>query len=242
MNRRAVRAASWLGGLVGALLVLRLWSTGDLAGPPLTSLDDLATWAEDRGPVGSAIALVRLAAELVVWYLLGLSVLHALASVLRIRGALVLADALALPGAARLVHAGLGAGLLAATAITGDDSAAAPSPERGTATMVPADGGSSSGTARMVPLPDPADDTPPPSGVVTLPAASTHQVEAGESFWSIAEDTLAGAWGRTPTDAEIDPFWRALVEVNRHRLVGDDPDHILPGQVFEVPAVPRPPA
>ena len=100
------------------------------------------------------------------------------------------------------------------------------------------------GTAAMRPLaepePGPAPTTRPPS-VTGIPG--THPVVQGESFWTIAAEALEHTWGRPPTDAEIDPYWRALVAVNRSRLVSDDPDLVLPGQVLELPpppAAPRP--
>jgi nucleoid-associated protein YgaU len=62
-------------------------------------------------------------------------------------------------------------------------------------------------------------------------------VRPGECFWSIAERVLTDNWGRAPTDAEIVPYWRRLIDANRLELVQpDNPDLILPGQVFAVPA------
>ena len=56
-------------------------------------------------------------------------------------------------------------------------------------------------------------------------------------MWSIAAELLADHSEREPAVAEVDPLWRRLIEVNIHRLVDpSDPDLILPGQVFEVPA------
>ena len=241
-GRRWWRAAVWLGSLVAVLIALRLTDTGDLARPPLTSLDALTTWADARGPAGSAIALVRFGAELATWYLLGLSLLHAAAWGLRLAGARSLADALALPGAGRLVRAGLGVGLLASTTVFGESAEPTRRPA-GTATMQPLDDDATTGTAAMRPLAEPAPVAAPasrPTSVAEVPR--THQVVEGESFWTVAVDALEQAWGRAPTDAEIDPYWRALVEANRSRLVSDEPDLILPGQVFELPPPPAPPA
>ena len=67
-------------------------------------------------------------------------------------------------------------------------------------------------------------------------AAPTWAVSADESFWTIAADVLHGELGRAPTDAEIDPYWRRLIEHNRDRLIDPaNPDLIHPGQVFETP-------
>ena len=238
MNRPGIRAASWVVGLLAALAALRLAGGGELAAPPLGSLDALDRWVTGRGAVAASIALVRFAAELAVWYLLGLSLLHAVAGLLRVRGIAALADALALPGTTRVVRAGLGFGLLASTAMTAESSVPPAAAQRvGVAVMSPieVDEPAPTGSAAMTPL---VEQDPAP---VAPPSPTTYRVESGDSFWVIAADTLAGAWGRRPTDLEIDPYWRSLVDANRDRLVGDDPDLILPGQVFELPPVPPPP-
>jgi hypothetical protein len=77
----------------------------------------------------------------------------------------------------------------------------------------------------------PAPAPPPPTeanrGVV---------VAKGDSMWTIARDELAARLGRTPTVAEIDPYWRALIEANRDRLVDRaDPSLIYSGQTFVLP-------
>jgi hypothetical protein len=55
----------------------------------------------------------------------------------------------------------------------------------------------------------------------------------------VAEAVLARAWGRPPSDAEVDGYWTALIAANHTRLAhGDDPDLVFPGQIFELPAPP----
>jgi len=242
---RPLRAAAWLAGLLAAGLLLRALGEGALAAPPLGSPGALVSWVEAREPITALVALVRLVAELAVWYVLGVSALHVAAGVLRRRGAHRLADALALPAVARLVKGGLGLGLVAATTV--QPSGAATPPGHGTATMTPAPTRSPSATATMapttgtatmqpVPAPAPAPAPPPPTAAVV---ATTWTVAPGESFWSIAEEVLADAWGRPATDAEVDPYWRTLVERNRARLADpDDPDLLHPGQVLDLPPLP----
>ncbi len=66
---------------------------------------------------------------------------------------------------------------------------------------------------------------------------------AGDHFWRIAEHTLAMTWGRRPTSAEIDHYWRLLVATNRPHLPDPrNPDLMFVGQVLELPPVPSPPA
>lgn len=243
MTRRPARALAWIALLGATIASLRLAATGDLATPPLTSLDDLEAWVDVRGPVPTAIGLVRLLAEVAAWYLLAVSILHVLAGALRFRGGHALADALALPGARHLLHAALGMTLVAAgpaperdapgTAMgtaAGHDVDTTPRVQErgsvGTAVMRPLEAADPAGTATMTPLAPPR----------------TWPVQPDESFWTIAADVLTDAWGRPATDREIDPFWRALVDANRERLVDrDDPDLIVPGQVFEIPPVPPAP-
>lgn len=67
-------------------------------------------------------------------------------------------------------------------------------------------------------------------------------VEPGDHFWVLAQDTLAAGWGRAPTDDEITPYWRDMIELNRDQLVPpSDPDLIHPGQHFVTPPLPEDP-
>lgn len=85
---------------------------------------------------------------------------------------------------------------------------------------------------------------PPPPSLTYEPApaavgADTWEVRRGDHFWSIAQRVLGRAWGRSPTVAEVDPYWRALVAENRPRLA--DPanvDLLFAGQVLTLPAPP----
>lgn len=240
---RVVRGTAWVLGLLLAGVLLRLAATDDLASPPLGSLDDLAAWADKREPVAAGVAIVRLVAEAGTWYVLAVSLLHVASSVLRSAGGHRLADALAVPALRRLVRTGLGVGLAAASSVTGAEEASPP----GVATMSPVvetpvatqrgmeDPG---GTAAMRPRTAAAGGVAQVAPVTS--GRTTWTVAPGESLWTIAEELLADAWQRPPSDAETDPFWRALTSRNRHRLV--DPDLIHPGQVLEVPAPPASPA
>jgi len=67
------------------------------------------------------------------------------------------------------------------------------------------------------------------------PAPSTHVVVRGDSLWRIAAATLLQRTGHQPTKAEIAGFWPDIYQANRS-VIGDDPDLILPGQLFTIPA------
>ncbi|HET9444059.1 MAG TPA: hypothetical protein VFO65_12095 [Acidimicrobiales bacterium] len=68
-------------------------------------------------------------------------------------------------------------------------------------------------------------------------------VRPGDHLWRVAEEVLATAWTRPPSDSETTPYWARLVEVNRSNLADPaNPDLLFPGQVLEVPPPPPPPS
>lgn len=70
------------------------------------------------------------------------------------------------------------------------------------------------------------------------PEDGHHRVRSGESLWSIAQDTLAEAWEREPTDAEVLAYWHRLIDDNRAMLPDpDNPDLIFPGDRLHLPSV-----
>ena len=86
----------------------------------------------------------------------------------------------------------------------------------------------------------PAVPAPTPRATAAAGAAaagrSTWVVEPGDSFWSIAEETLSGPDSRQPTDRDVDGYWRHLVRANRERLIDrDNPDLLVPGQELVLP-------
>jgi hypothetical protein len=91
-------------------------------------------------------------------------------------------------------------------------------------------------TSAPAPLPEQPTAASLPSADQLPPSMAVHRVQPGEHFWSIAEQVVIERDGPSASDAEIAAYWRQLVEVNRDRLVDpDDPDLVLPGQVFELP-------
>ena len=69
-----------------------------------------------------------------------------------------------------------------------------------------------------------------PSGLAT----TTYEVIGGDSLWCIAASTIRARSGERPTSAAVAGFWPRVYEANR-RLIGDDPNLILPGQQLTVP-------
>ena len=67
-------------------------------------------------------------------------------------------------------------------------------------------------------------------------------VKEGDHFWAIADHALTQAWGRSPADAELTPYWLELVKLNKDRLLPpEDPNLIYPEQRFVLPDLPPSP-
>ena len=120
---------------------------------------------------------------------------------------------------ARLVAGALGTGLLVAPLTASADPRPRPPAEAPVLLRVPVVG---SGDA---------------SGSETT--RSHHQngsvvvVAPGEHLWSIAERAVAERLGRAPTDGEVAPYWREVVDLNRQLA---DPDLVFPGTEIRLPS------
>jgi nucleoid-associated protein YgaU len=240
-----VLPAASIVALAAAAVGLVLLGRGELAAPPLSSLtspERLRNWFDARPPAVAVFALLRLAALGLAGYLVALAGLTFVARLTSSPSMLRATDAAIPPGARRVTAALLGVGLVGAAAGPLLDGRTGR-----TETLVMVD--------RLVPgqpvevlVPLDGDDPDAADGSATLrrlapdkpgsqPAAPQEWVVArGDHLWSIAEAHLGDVLGRPPTDAEITPYWRALIDHNRSRLSDPDlPDMIFPGQVFELP-------
>ncbi|MGH8949443.1 MAG: LysM peptidoglycan-binding domain-containing protein, partial [Acidimicrobiia bacterium] len=61
-------------------------------------------------------------------------------------------------------------------------------------------------------------------------------VEPGDHLWKISASHLEQVFARPAEPAEIDPYWRAVIEVNQALISSGDPDLIYPGEVISLPA------
>lgn len=84
---------------------------------------------------------------------------------------------------------------------------------------------------------DAPNAAPPPARSA---AAGMVTVMAGDDLWTIAERQVADALGRPPTDAEVGPYWSALVDTNEATL--EDTSLVHPGQHLVLPPPPAAPA
>jgi nucleoid-associated protein YgaU len=63
-------------------------------------------------------------------------------------------------------------------------------------------------------------------------------VEPGDHLWKISASHLEEVLDRPAEPAEIDPYWRIVIETNRDLLKSGDPDLIYPGEVISLPTGP----
>ncbi|MGI8939110.1 MAG: hypothetical protein ACR2JF_13040 [Iamia sp.] len=255
--RRALAGVAWIATLVAIIWGLGRLGSGQLSTPPLLDRSALQEWLDGRDAVTVAFALLRLVGLALAWYLLIVTTLGLAARLSRIPALVRLADLATIPAVRKVLGAIAGVGLTASAASL---MAASMLPDQAPAqAQAQADTGSRVVLER---LPDGSDVVlrrlPDQDGTSTMrvddgtdaaeeaPAAREWTTAPGDHFWHIAEASLTDAWGRAPTDAEIDPYWSDLVELNRPLLSDQgNPDLIFPGQVFrlpEPPPAPPPPA
>lgn len=91
----------------------------------------------------------------------------------------------------------------------------------------PRDAGQPAGTAVDAPPHGPAP------AVEAAPGSGCHVVVPGDHLWSIAADTLAAVLGRPPSDEEVAPYWRRVVDANPQLV---DADLLFAGDEIIVPA------
>lgn len=230
---RSARMLATTCSVVVGLVWLHGLGRSDLATPPV-SVDGFTAWLADRDAVLVAFSFLRLLAIAAGWYLIAVTVATHAASVGRA------------PALARLVDRctfSWARGVVGSVALLGVMGGPAPSseapdtatmreiPGQGVTTVPPTTAGPS---ASIEPLP--LESTAREPEPAPAPEDSTWLVQPGDSFWSIASDRLSELSGRPVTDREVTPYWRALVDANRPRLVHpDDPDLIFVGQEVELP-------
>lgn len=253
--RRIALGVAWVAVLVAILVLLDRLGSGSLSTPPLLDRPALQDWLETRDAVTVAFALVRLVGMVLAAYLLVVTVVGLLARATRVPALVRLADLATVPAVRRVLGTVAGVGLTASAAslvaanLLPDDAPRAPAGAELVDTRVVIERLPDAGDTILRRLPDQGDD-----GSSTLriddgtseeqaPAAREWVARPGDHLWHVAEATLAAEWGRPPTDAEVAPYWTAVIEANRGVLVDpSNPDLIHPGQTFTLPSPPPPPA
>ena len=264
--RRVFVLAAWAGSLVGAGAVLLAAGRGPLALPAHQSPAEWSSWVLTTDPAVVALALLRVGALAVTGYLALITVVGVAVRVAGAAHLAMAVDRVTIPVVRRLLGAWLGASLAigptvavvvpalrSPVAAEPADRAGSEPGTTGTPPPVMRRLPATSGVPVMRRLPParPTAGTPGPAATDPVatdpvgtpgagPAAtpSTWEVRAGESFWSIADAVLRRAWDREPSDAEVVPYWRRLIESNRRQLRDPaNPDLVFAGQVFTLPPV-----
>src|SRR5205823_6334103 len=118
-----VALIGWAAFLAAAMAALHMAGHGTLAPPPV-DVAGLRSWAATRQPAEVAVAMVRLGAMGLGWYLLAVTVLGTLVRLVRVAPLVAAVDALTIPGLRSVLAAALGASL-SVTAAAQPASAAA---------------------------------------------------------------------------------------------------------------------
>jgi nucleoid-associated protein YgaU len=240
---RSVLLAGWVLLLVLAVGMLHTLGRGPLAAPPVTRPGALPGWLDQRSAATLAFCTLRLAAMGSAGYLLATTLAGLMARIVGWARCSAMVDAISPLVVRRLVQGAAGLTVAATVSTTQAPAWAAPG--------VPAGPTSPTPIMRRLPTTAPPTTAPPttappaiaPAPLLTAPPAqaapATWVIRPGDNLWSVAEATLVRAWGRVPSDAEVDDYWTGLIAINRGRLAhSDDPDLVFPGQVFELPAPP----
>jgi hypothetical protein len=215
---------------------------------------DLVTWLQQTSSEEVLLAGVRLAALVAAWWLLGSTLLYVAARLAHLHGAARAVGWATLPAVRRWVDGAAAVSIVAASALgAGRPAAADPPPTTTPApppvvvdldhrdrTGLPAGPPPSVRTGRSSEAP-PAPKTtlggpllpaaPPPAPA--SPDGARHTIRSGEHMWSIAAGQVPAALSA----ADVAPYWRRLVELNRSRLRSGNPDLVYPGEVIELPPV-----
>ncbi len=238
--RHLATAAAWLGGLGTAA-----WSLVRLGRLPWLRVDwnDPQRWLTTSELEVVLAALARLTGLVIVGWLAASSLGYALARLAGIRRQPL--RWLSIGPIRRAVDTALAGSLLLSTFVPGAAAASAPQ------TTTNDDVASEVVDPAYVPWPaGPGNDNegsgnetvaeaPPQEGSVSPVStdAETVVVVPGDHLWRLSEQKLEAALGRSPTDAEVAPYWARVIDVNRPVLISGDPDLIFPGEEIVLPEV-----
>lgn len=226
--------------------------------------DDLAGWLQRTNPTDAIIAIARLAALALGYYLLVSTLLYLVALTSGSRSLIRLARPFAIPVvrsfADRLIAGSIALGTLASPLL-----ASSPPPDlearqdpvvEVAAGYLPAARMVDGLDAGTVPAPPSGESAPPsedpvafagrpttsppasePVAPTPAPALGTTEVvvREGDHLWGLAEARLAELLGRLPLEHELAPYWRQTVDENRSLIRSGNPDLIHPGEVVVLP-------
>ncbi|MGQ0849566.1 MAG: LysM peptidoglycan-binding domain-containing protein [Actinomycetota bacterium] len=194
-------------------------------------------------------AVLRLIGLGIAYWLLGTTALYAISRLLRLSAALKSVRWMTIRPMRRLVDGMLAGGLAVTMSMPAIASSTAPG-------YVPVPAGD------PVPLPPATNQAPDPvtPAQPTTAERDVHEmyvpvtpirkeppvptlgaieviVKAGDSMWKLAEERIVTWRGNEATDADIAPYWLAVIGANKNRIRSGDPDLIYPGEVLILPAL-----
>jgi hypothetical protein len=202
--------------------------------------------ALESGPLEVALGTVaRLVGLVVAYWLLGSSLLLILARLAAIPAAIRAASWITWGPFRKLIERSVASSLV--LALSGSPAAGSVEPS-----YVPVPAGDPTTTSPPTSLPSPTTTIPitiaDPVDTLYLPIeAPSHLVEVavigetevtvrqGDNMWKLAEQRLRELKGEEITDADVAPYWLAVIAANRNRIRSGDPDLIFPGEVLILP-------
>ncbi len=234
-------------GLIGALH----WSADPTYTVPLGSLGD---WIQTTDPTIALVAVARLAALAIGYWLLTTTLLYAVAHHLGWQSMTETLRWFTLPIVRRMVQ-GVTAMSLTGVSLMGP-AAISIAPAFAQDEAVVAQGNDESTTSTIGSSQDVGDTYEPDAagwpeaedgndfwrpdgaGVTQIQAdVGVHAVVAGDHLWSIAADHLRAVVGRSVTDDEIGQYWVRVMDANRDSIQSGDPDLIYPNEQITLPQV-----
>jgi hypothetical protein len=216
-------AASTL-AVTTVLAAVLLNAQGALEWPPTTTA--WHQWLSERGAAETFVAIVRLGALAMCWYVLVATGVGVVARMVSAGPLVRAADAVSLPAVRAIVRWAMGASLTASTALTTSPAVAArPAPPAITMTRLP-----------DAAAPTPSPPVAPPTVPAPPPPVTTWAVRPGQSLWTIARDVESLRQGREASEREVSAYWRALIDANRDLLTDRrNPHLVFAGQLFRLP-------
>jgi hypothetical protein len=255
----AVRRLIAVLGCELALIVALHWSADSSTTIPFGSFAD---WVQATDPGLALVAMARLVALAIGYWLLVTTVLYALAHHLGWESMTDTLRWITLPAVRRIVQ-GVTAMSLTGASIMGpaavsvvpalaqddtivaqaDDTSSDETSAHGAAT----DGAAYEPDAAGWPQPDSGSDFWRPSSATQIQGAGqaggqaaqpgNHTVVKGEHLWSISADHLRATVGREVTEDEIGQYWVRVIDANRSVIRSGDPDLIFPDEQITLPQV-----
>ncbi len=238
-------------GLIGALH----WSASSTYTVPLGSL---AEWIQTTDPTVALVAVARLVALALGYWLLLTTVLYTVAHYLGWHSMTETLRWFTLPIVRRMVQGvtamsltGVSlmgpAAISVAPALAQEDAVVAQSDDESTTSTDASntdDGDGDTFQPEAAGWPQAEVDSdfwrPAGIGVTQIQAgvdAGVHAVVAGDHLWGIAANHLEATVGRSVTEDEICQYWIRVIDANRDSIRSGDPDLIYPNEQITLPKV-----